>query len=160
MSTTAVAPAKSAGRITKKFRMVPTAQGAKVLTEQTLPEGIKGKDLTRYAMLDKRIKRMSKEHGVLNKLIKAVFTDTGIFQFENVIIRRSTALSRTFDLEAAEKAYPREKYPDLYTQVWTLDKAALEAVAGKRIARFEVATPVPRLSVEVIDALVVEVEGE
>lgn len=153
MSTSTMAPTTVVGRTIQTF---PAAPNAHLLTEQTLPTGIKGRDLIRYAMLDKRMKRMSKEHGVLNTLIKQVFTKIGVFQFENVVIKRTQAVSRGFNTAAAEKAYPREKFPDLYKTTYTLDRDALAAVAGKRMARFETTTPMQKLSVEVIDAVVVE----
>jgi hypothetical protein len=153
MSTSTMAPTTVVGRTIQKF---PAAPNASILTEEMLPTGIKGRDLIRYAMLDKRIKRMSKEHGVLNTLIKQVFTKIGVFQFENVIIRRTQSVSVGFNTAAAERAYPREKFPELYTTVYALDRDALAAVAGKRMARFTTATPTQKLSVEVIDAKVVE----
>ncbi len=92
----------------------------------TLPDGLTPQDIARYAKLDKGIKALQKEHGVLNELIKQSHKAAGITgnktliyaSDEGAVIVKLGEQKRT-DTEKAAETFPATEYPEYYSQ--TLD---------------------------------------
>lgn len=117
-----------------------------------LPEGITAAKLRRYASLDQRIKRLQPAHKELNALIKAVFTNVGVFTFENLVIERTRRATTGFNVAAAESDFPYDKHPEMYEVIRVFKPDAL----GDRKSKYVLSGITEVLSVKVVEKKIVE----
>lgn len=99
----------------------------------TLPDGVTQRDIDRYAQLDDGIKKLQKEHDILNELLKSAHRAAGYkgnktltypsAKYGTVIVKLGE--QRRTDVAKATETFPAEEFPEYYSQ--TLDTKKLPA---------------------------------
>jgi hypothetical protein len=83
--------------------------------DSALPEGITQAEIDEYAEIHLAILKAEKIDKPLNEKIKAAYKEEGTYLAGNVVVERYS--SSVLDPAEFAIAYPREQYPQYYTEV-------------------------------------------